>query len=106
MRQEMNRRHEETRRLIFDNTRRRLEDRLKRVCGDLSSAEFDRLLDRMTTIEIKYSVRRRANHFPPRNGGGSGGGTLGNERGGGSRSEERSHRQAIETNWRGNLHML
>ena len=106
MRMEMNRRHEETRRLIFDKTRKRLAERLQRVCGDLPSTEFEQLLDRMATIEIKYSLRRRNEYFPHRKGGGSGGGGFGNGRGGGSRGEERSHRQSIETSQRGNLHML
>ena len=54
---DMDRRRKENPADVLGNLRRRLSDRLRPVCGDIPSAEFDALVVQMADIEVKYAKR-------------------------------------------------
>lgn len=89
-----NRRHEENRRQTFEKVKNRIVARVRTACPHMSDAEFEAFSARMAVIEIKYSLRRRSEHFP--------GGTE--RRHGERRGSGRQSSTAIESDSRGNLH--
>lgn len=58
------RRVEPTRSALLSRTRSSIARRLRAVCGDLDSREFDELVERMATLEIKYAQRRNGIEVP------------------------------------------
>jgi len=59
----MDRRNHPARAALFERTRRRIASRIRVVCVGMPSDEFDALVSRMATVEIKYAVRKTANFF-------------------------------------------
>lgn len=88
-----NRRHEENRRQTFEKVKSRIVARVRAVCPHMSDAEFDEFSARMAIIEIKYSLRRRSDHFPG-----------GVDRRHGDRRSGLHASPGIESDPRGNLH--
>jgi len=49
----------ESRAALFERVCARVEQRLARVCRDMTTAEFDALVRRAAEIQIKYELRRQ-----------------------------------------------
>ena len=60
------RRLEEPRQDRLQRTKAEIAARLRRVCEELSPDDFDALVERMASIEIKYTMRRSDDLFPDR----------------------------------------
>lgn len=48
---------------MFERTRARIASRVRVVCGGMAAEEFDALVNRMATVEIKYALRQTADFF-------------------------------------------
>ena len=59
----MDRRNHRARTALFERTKRRISSRVRVVCAEMPPEEFDALVSRMATVEIKYAVRRSADFF-------------------------------------------
>lgn len=53
----MDRRVHGVRQALVVNTRTSIAERIRAVCAHLPADEFDRLVERMAQIEIKYAAR-------------------------------------------------
>jgi len=60
----MERRREPARTFRLETVKANIADRLRTVCGHLSPDEFDKLVEQMAVVEIKYNVRRTHVLFP------------------------------------------
>jgi hypothetical protein len=56
----LNRRNDEIRRTLIERRKQEIALRVRPVCRHMPSDEFDELVERMATIEIKYAMRRDA----------------------------------------------
>jgi hypothetical protein len=59
----MERRDAAGRRTRLERVKSRIADRLRPSCAALSEAEFDRLVEQIAEIEIKYDLRRTNDLF-------------------------------------------
>lgn len=59
----MNRRNEPARTALFEQTKTAIASRVRVVCDGMTAEEFDALVTRMATVEIKYAVRQTADFF-------------------------------------------
>lgn len=59
----MNRRNESARKALFERTKARIATRVRVVCREMPAEEFDALINRMATVEIKYAIRQTADLF-------------------------------------------
>lgn len=59
----MDRRNQSARTALFQRTKRRIALRVRAVCGGMPAEEFDALVSRMATVEIKYAMRKTADFF-------------------------------------------
>ena len=59
----MDRRNHPARIAVFERTKRRIASRLRVVCAEMPSEEFEALVSRMATVEIKYALRKTADFF-------------------------------------------
>lgn len=62
----LNRRLEEARQARLDRAKGEIAARVACVCGHLSPEEFDALVTRMAEVQIKFTMRRSLDMFPPR----------------------------------------
>lgn len=60
----MNRRDELSRQKLLDEKKANIGGRLRGVCADLPSREFDALVERMALVDIKYAKRRIEDDLP------------------------------------------
>ena len=63
LRGSMNRRDEDRRIRLLASRKAVIAARICAVCTDLSPADFDKLVERMALVEIKYSLRRNEDFF-------------------------------------------
>ena len=56
----LNRRNEEVRRTLIERRKQEIAQRVRPVCQNMPSDDFDQLVEQMATIEIKYAMRRDA----------------------------------------------
>jgi hypothetical protein len=59
----MERRQDHSRQARLDLMKEEIAARLRAVCADMPQAEFVRLVERIATINLKYSTRRSEDLF-------------------------------------------
>jgi len=70
----MKRRGDLERSIALDAAKRDIALRIRRVCEEFTAAEFEALVERMATIDVKYRLRddwELADRMPSGGGGGS-----------------------------------
>ena len=60
----LNRRAEHVRQDRVTRAKSEIAARIRRVCGEMSAEEFDRLVSDMAEVQIKFSLRRSVDLFP------------------------------------------